>query len=571
MPLYGNCIFFIFTFLVVIIESEIEHFNYKPKYIEAFIDIYFLCLIINLFKKNTRIFVRIGFTILIYIFATAQFFCFHFFGTIITPTVIQIVSETNMSETSNFFDTYVTSDLLTSRIMIFPVLLILHSIAVLLEKKLLQTDLIIKMNTFLGCVILTTLSLGCNSYIKNKYHFAELILKDDIYEIEKSRNNTFGDGMYSPFYNIIYSVRANQLAYRQIDRLISISSKTNKVQCKSKTKNIVLVIGESYNKHHSQLYGYDYETTPNQVARQKKGELYPFYNVLSPWNLTSNAFRHLFSLYSYGDEKDWSFYPLFPALFKSAGYTVFFLSSQFAEKNSGDTSNFAGGFFINNKVLSDYLFSYRNKYNHSYDDGLIKDYFTLRSHATSNNLFIFHLVGQHYSYNNRYPRENRKFTSSVYKNIRINKQKKEIVADYDNATLYNDYILNEIIKLFEDKDCILVFLSDHGEEVYDDGNFVGRRHPSKLTQTIAKYEFEIPFWIWCSETYKKNNPNIIKEIKKSLNKKSMSDDLPHLLLYIGGIESPDYRADHNIISPEYHQQRPRLLRGNEEYDTLLKR
>ena len=51
----------------------------------------------------------------------------------------------------------------------------------------------------------------------------------------------------------------------------------------------------------------------------------------------------------------------------------------------------------------------------------------------------------------------------------------------------------------------------------------------------------------------------------------MSDDLPHLLLYIGGIESPDYRADHNIISPEYHQQRPRLLRGNEEYDTLLKR
>ena len=51
----------------------------------------------------------------------------------------------------------------------------------------------------------------------------------------------------------------------------------------------------------------------------------------------------------------------------------------------------------------------------------------------------------------------------------------------------------------------------------------------------------------------------------------MSDDLPHLLLYLGGIVSQDYHANHNIIIPEYHQQRPRLLRGNEDYDSLLKK
>ena len=571
MPLHGNLIFCIFTYLVIIIESEIEYFDYKPKYLETFIDIYILCLIINIFSKEKRIFVRFGISIVVYLLATIQYFCFHVFGTIITPTVIQIVFETNQNEASNFFETYITRDILTSRITTFPLLLLLHCFTILLGKKISQVNLAFKRTNYIGCIIFFAMAMGCYTYIKNKYHFAELILKNDIYEIEKSRNNTFGDGMYSPLYNIIYSIRANQLAYRQIDRLVDISSKTNKSICKTKTKNIVVVIGESYNKYHSQLYGYNFETTPNQIKRQIKGELYTFHDVISPWNITSNAFKNLFSLYSYGDGKDWSFYPLFPVIFKSAGYTVFFLSSQFANKNSGDTSDFAGGFFINNKDLSNYMFSHRNKENHLQDYGLIEDFYSLRAHSTSNNLYIFHLVGQHYTYNNRYPHDKRKFKASDYKDVPINNQQKELLADYDNATLYNDYILNEIINIFEKEESILIFLSDHGEEIYDDGNFVGRRHPTKLTPSIAKYEFEIPFWIWCSDMFKKNRPNIVKEISNSRYKKVMSDDLPHLLIYIGGIESPDYCEDHNIISPEYHQRRPRLLRGNEDYDTLIKR
>ena len=64
----------------------------------------------------------------------------------------------------------------------------------------------------------------------------------------------------------------------------------------------------------------------------------------------------------------------------------------------------------------------------------------------------------------------------------------------------NDFVLNKIVEQFRNKDAIIVYLSDHGEDCYGkDVNMAGR-----LTEVeqinLRKYheEFEIPFWIWCS-------------------------------------------------------------------------
>ena len=93
---------------------------------------------------------------------------------------------------------------------------------------------------------------------------------------------------------------------------------------------IVLVVGESANRHHSQLYGYPLPTTPHQLAlKNGKDSLAVFADVVSPWNLTSRVFKQIFSLQSVGEKGDWSDYALFPAVFKKAGYHVSFLSNQF--------------------------------------------------------------------------------------------------------------------------------------------------------------------------------------------------------------------------------------------------
>ena len=48
----------------------------------------------------------------------------------------------------------------------------------------------------------------------------------------------------------------------------------------------------------------------------------------------------------------------------------------------------------------------------------------------------------------------------------------------------------------------------------------------------------------------------------------MLDAIPHLLLYLAGISSPDYREEYNILSDSYDMHRPRLLKGTANYDEL---
>ena len=48
----------------------------------------------------------------------------------------------------------------------------------------------------------------------------------------------------------------------------------------------------------------------------------------------------------------------------------------------------------------------------------------------------------------------------------------------------------------------------------------------------------------------------------------MTDALPHLLLYLAGIKTKNYREENNLISPKYNENRPRILKGTTDYDKL---
>ena len=48
----------------------------------------------------------------------------------------------------------------------------------------------------------------------------------------------------------------------------------------------------------------------------------------------------------------------------------------------------------------------------------------------------------------------------------------------------------------------------------------------------------------------------------------MVDVLPHLLLYLGGIATPLYHPEYNIITSEYDTKRQRILKGTTDYNEL---
>ena len=145
------------------------------------------------------------------------------------------------------------------------------------------------------------------------------------------------------------------------------------------------------------------------------------------------------------------------------------------------------------------------------------------------------------------------------------------MADYDNAVLYNDSIVDAIISRFEDKEAIIIYMPDHGEECYE-GNrgFICRNHSAAIDYDLAHYEFEIPFWIFCSYKYAAKHPDIYKEIIGAKNRRFMTDALPHMLLYLAGIHTKDYHAEYNILSPQYNEMRPRILKNTTDYDKLTR-
>ena len=114
-------------------------------------------------------------------------------------------------------------------------------------------------------------------------------------------------------------------------------------------------------------------------------------------------------------------------------------------------------------------------------------------------------------------------------------------------------------------------MPDHGEECYE-GNrgFICRNHSAAIDYDLARYEFEIPFWIFCTHKYAAKHPDVFQEIIDAKNRRFMTDALPHMLLYLAGIHTKDYHAEYNLLCPEYNENRPRRLKNMTDYDKLAR-
>ena len=51
----------------------------------------------------------------------------------------------------------------------------------------------------------------------------------------------------------------------------------------------------------------------------------------------------------------------------------------------------------------------------------------------------------------------------------------------------------------------------------------------------------------------------------------MTDALPHMLLYLAGIYTKDYNSRYNILSPDYDEMRPRIIKAKADYDKVVNR
>ena len=593
-PLRLNCAFAVFMYMLGCItawatlpDARGAHL-YDNLYLELFLDAYVLTLILTVLPRKVMIWVRGFFYFALYATAVVDVYCFVKFQSTLTPTMLQLVGETDSRESGEFLRSCVSPDVLLSNVGWVLLLMFVHIISALqlrfphfiprrwrelIKSIWLRTcELLRRARPVIGTAVLALLVWSVCASAHNKAATHKLMSGTTIGEVEHTLTEKDHAVLYQPIYRLVFSIYANTLTAKQIDRLVRTASKVQVDSCSFRSPNIVLIIGESYGRHHSQQYGYFMKTTPRQAALEKSRKLTKFTDVVTCWNLTSFVFKNVFSTHVVGEKGDWCDYPLFPELFRKAGYQVTFITNEFLPQAKEAVYDFSGGFFLNNPELSKLQFDNRNTELHPLDDGLLDDYDNhLKQKQGEHNLIIFHLMGQHVDYKSRYRKEQTEFWAGNYEDKRpeLNAKQRKMLSHYDNATLYNDSIVAQIVKRFEKEDAIIIYMPDHGEECYEENRgFICRNHSAAIDWPLAHYEFEIPFWIYCSRKYIRKHRDIYKQIRKAKDLRYMTDALPHLLLYLAGIETPTYQAKYNILSPEYDEMRPRILKNSADYDKL---
>lgn len=540
---------------------------------EVFVDVYLGCVLLSLIPHKVRPWVRALLYVVLYGVTLVDMFCFTKYGATLNPSMLLLVGETNSREASEFVQTAFSADVLLSGVGGVLLLALIHAICAIAYSRMRQR--MVELSEFvhvgLGAVTLGLLVWSAEATWANKWRCVGLMTAENVGRVEHLLTPANHGVFCTPLSRLAFSIRSNQLAAQQIVKLEEAADKVAVDSCSYTSPDIVLIIGESVSRHHSQLYGYRMPTTPRQVARAQKGELMPFTDVVSCWNLTSFVFKNLFSMHAVGQPGEWCDYPLFPELFRKAGYHVTFITNQFLPQAKAAVYDFSGGFFLNNPVLSKAQFDTRNTRLHGLDEWVIKEYDHLKKEDTAHNLTILHLMGQHVSYKQRYPKRRKHFHGSDYDDWRkeLHPTKRAVVADYDNATLYNDSILDQILKRFEQREAIVIYVPDHGEECYEETRgILCRNHSAQIDYPLAKYEFEIPFWIWASPSYRERHPYIWERVRAAKDKPYMTDALAHTLVWLAGIHSKDYQAEYDILSPKYNTKRPRILKATTDYNTL---
>lgn len=179
-------------------------------------------------------------------------------------------------------------------------------------------------------------------------------------------------------------------------------------------------------------------------------------------------------------------------------------------------------------------------------------------------MIFIQLIGTHTPYSKRYPAEFAKFDRDKDDLLFPSEHAQNTRNEYDNAILYNDYILKSIIDILRKSNThsTLTYFSDHGEDVFDTMDFAGHNE-----YHATKPMYEIPFIIWLSEEYSTGNHKKIQT--EFLRRRYNAEDFIYTLADLLAIDFDEKESSRSIIHTEF-KKRTRWIKEGIDYDNQEK-
>lgn len=308
---------------------------------------------------------------------------------------------------------------------------------------------------------------------------------------------------------------------------------------------VVYVIGESVRPDHMSLYGYPRETTP--TLRAMSNDLIRFTDVASTAHFTFMALTNLVTVKTPGAPAS------LVRTFSEAGFATAWLSNQERTflTEGADQIDHADG---------PYDFHFRR------DSVLLTPFVSFTRQAGPRQFVVLHMNGSHFPYEERYGAQAKRFAPTLGdKGLTGHPgpdHKAEAINSYDNTLVELDGFLGSLFRILkaEIRPTLLVFTSDHGENLFDDG----RHRFMHALQTPSSWDTQVPLVIWSNAAYKALNPVALESLQARSTYPVGHRDLFPTLLDLAGIEWMNAASQASLSSASW-KPRERLL---ETFDAL---
>ena len=275
----------------------------------------------------------------------------------------------------------------------------------------------------------------------------------------------------------------------------------------------VLVIGESQTRTHMSVYGYNRDTTPNFNRHKSDSHMLVFEKAFSNHVQTVPALTYALTEKNQYNQVLMEDANSIIEIARSAGYDTYWISNQ-ERYGAWDTPVAEIGSSANHQVWLNEEIGTKTK-TKNYDGELLKHIPNIGT--VNNGLIVFHVMGNHLLYKERYPDS-------------YNKWEGDFVSQYDNAMLYNDSVVEEIYKAVSKNPNFqaMIFMSDHGESLEN-----GLGHdPADYTPQMT----QIPFILYVSSRFESERPNLYSMLESHKTQYWTNDLLYNMMITLLGIE-----------------------------------
>nr|WP_314634278.1 sulfatase-like hydrolase/transferase [uncultured Porphyromonas sp.] len=380
-------------------------------------------------------------------------------------------------------------------------------------------------------------------YIGAKQRFPYLHLRAEVYPM-------------SVFYNMYLATKKLRQVYRYTYTSETFSYGATSERPSEEREVYVLVLGETSRAHSWSLYGYARPTTPRLDTMSREG-LIPFADVLTQSNTTYKSIPIILSPADAASAEELPRVRGILEAYKEAGFYTAFVSNQPGNHSYVD-------FFA---MQGDEYHSIRKELRHGkrrlYDSDMLPYLKRLLASDHPRLFIVLHTYGAHFSYRDRYPKDvapfpvPRRYSGAAKDSLALR-------SAYDNAIWQTDRFVDEVIRLLgaQDRRAALLYVSDHGEDVYDDS----RERFLHSSPDVSYYQLHVPLLLWLSPSYRQVHPELTEAARANQRRAASTNTVFHTLLQLSGIRTRYRRDSLSLVSPTFLEQQRYYL--NDRYECL---